>query len=79
MSFSSRPMTRAGAFGIHFIRATGIPIYQLAREQLKTAAQELEVSRHAETGAKSVLAALFASSGYTVTVEFVPIMKAETQ
>lgn len=54
-------------------------IYQLAREQLKTAAQELEVSRHAETGAKSVLAALFASSGYTVTVEFVPIMKAETQ
>ena len=37
------------------------------------------MSRHAETGAKSVLAALFASSGYTVTVEFVPIMKAETQ
>jgi hypothetical protein len=54
-------------------------IYQLAREQLKSAAQELEVRRHAESGAKAVLSALFASSGYTVRVEFVPVMSPETQ
>ena len=54
-------------------------IYQLAREQLKSAAQELEVRRHAESGAKAVLSALFASSGYTVRVEFVPVMSPEAQ
>jgi hypothetical protein len=54
-------------------------IYQLARDQLKSAAQELEVRRHAEAGAKAVLAALFASSGYSVRVEFVPVMGAATE
>ena len=54
-------------------------IYQLARDQLKSAAQELEVRRHAEAGAKAVLSALFASSGYSVRVEFVPVMGAATE
>jgi hypothetical protein len=54
-------------------------IYQLARQQLGTAAQELEVREHAETGARNVLAALFASSGYRVRVEFEPFLGTETQ
>jgi len=54
-------------------------IYQLARAQLKTAALELEVRRHAESGARAVLSALFASSGYTVRVEFLPVMSAESE
>lgn len=54
-------------------------IYQLARAQLGTASRELEVREHAETGARSVLAALFASSGYNVRVEFEPFLSSETQ
>jgi hypothetical protein len=54
-------------------------IYQLARDQLKTAAQELEVRRHAEAGAKAVLSALFSSSGYTVRVEFLPVISTESE
>jgi hypothetical protein len=49
-------------------------IYQLARERLATAAQDLDVVAHAEAGARSVLAALFSSSGYRVEVEFVPFL-----
>ncbi len=54
-------------------------IYQLAREQLRGAARELEVREHAEAGARAVLAALFASSGYKVRVEFEPFLGTETR
>ncbi len=54
-------------------------IYQLARDQLRAAARELEVREHAEAGAKAVLAALFASSGYKVRVEFEPFLGTETR
>jgi len=54
-------------------------IYQLARVQLGTASRELQVREHAETGARSVLAALFASSGYKLRVEFEPFLGTETQ
>jgi uncharacterized protein DUF4230 len=45
-------------------------IYQVARERLKSAAEELGVREHAEAGARSVLAALFAADGYKVRVSF---------
>ncbi len=45
-------------------------IYQVARERLKSAAGELGVREHAEAGARSVLAALFAAEGYEVRVSF---------
>lgn len=48
-------------------------IYQLARMRLRTAADELGVRQHAEAGARRVLAALFAPSGYQVRVDFTPI------
>jgi hypothetical protein len=44
------------------------------RERLTAAAQDLDVLAHAEAGARSVMAALFASSGYRVEVEFVPFL-----
>lgn len=47
-------------------------IYQLARARLASAARELGVQDHAHAGARSVLAALFASTGYTVDVSFAP-------
>jgi hypothetical protein len=47
-------------------------IYQLARVRLRTAADELGVRQHAEAGARHVLSALFAPSGYQVRVEFTP-------
>jgi hypothetical protein len=49
-------------------------IYLLARQRLASAARELDVVEHAEAGARNVLAALFASTGYTVEVEFVPFL-----
>jgi hypothetical protein len=47
-------------------------IYQLARVRLRTAADELGVRQHAEAGARRVLSALFAPSGYQVRVDFTP-------
>ncbi len=52
-------------------------IYQLARARLRTAADELGVRRHAEAGARQVLSALFAPSGYQVRVDFVPAPETE--
>jgi hypothetical protein len=48
-------------------------IYHLARVRLRTAADELGVRQHAEDGARHVLSALFAPSGYQVRVDFAPI------
>lgn len=45
-------------------------IYQLARARLASAAHELGVQEHAQAGARSVLSALFSSSGYAVDVTF---------
>ncbi len=45
-------------------------IYQLARARLAMAARELGVQEHAQAGARSVLSALFSSSGYEVDVRF---------
>ncbi len=50
-------------------------IYLLARDRLAEAAQDLDVVSHAEAGAKGVLTALFASSGYAVEIEFVPFLE----
>jgi len=47
-------------------------IYQLARARLASAARELGVQEHAQAGARSVLSALFASTGYEVEVTFTP-------
>jgi hypothetical protein len=52
-------------------------IYQLARARLRTAADELGVREHAEAGARQVLAALFAPSGYQVRVDFAPLSESE--
>jgi hypothetical protein len=54
-------------------------IYQLARVRLRAAAEELGVRQHAEAGARRVLSALFAPSGYQVRVDFSPISDAEQQ
>jgi hypothetical protein len=54
-------------------------IYQLARARLRTAAVELGVREHAEAGARQVLSALFAPSGYKVRVDFAPISETEQQ
>lgn len=45
-------------------------IFQLAREHLVNTARELSVLRHAEDGARRVLAGLFAAEGYEVEVRF---------
>jgi hypothetical protein len=45
-------------------------IYQLAREQLVSAAGELGVAAHAEESARRLLAALIHADGYTVDVTF---------
>ena len=47
-------------------------IYQLARDQLVTAAGELGVAAHAEESARRMLGALINAEGYTVEVKFVP-------
>ena len=52
-------------------------IYQIAREQLKRAADDLGVLEHAEAGARAVFEALFASEGYEVRVEFAPSASGE--
>ncbi len=45
-------------------------IYQLARSRLTSAANELGVQEHAQAGARNVLSALFASTGYEVDITF---------
>jgi hypothetical protein len=45
-------------------------IYQLAREQLISAAGELGVAAHAEESARRLLGALIHADGYTVDVAF---------
>jgi hypothetical protein len=45
-------------------------IYQLAREQLISAAGELGVTTHAEESARRLLGALIHAEGYTVEVTF---------
>jgi hypothetical protein len=45
-------------------------IFQLAREHLVNTARELSVLRHAEDGARNVLAGLFSAEGYEVEVRF---------
>jgi hypothetical protein len=52
-------------------------IYQLARARLTMAADELGVREHAEAGARQVLSALFAPSGYRVRVDFAPSSETE--
>jgi hypothetical protein len=52
-------------------------IYQLARARLRTAADGLGAREHAEAGARQVLSALFAPSGYRVRVEFGPTSATE--
>jgi len=47
-------------------------IYQLAREQLVSAAGELGVTRHAQESAQRLLPALIHADGYTVEVRFGP-------
>lgn len=47
-------------------------IYQLARDQLVTAAGELGVAAHAEESARRMLGALIDPEGYTVEVRFSP-------
>ena len=47
-------------------------IYQLARDQLVTAAGELGVAAHAEESARRMLGALIDAEGYTVEVKFSP-------
>lgn len=47
-------------------------IFQLARQQLALAAQDLAVVQHAEQGARQLLVALFAPEGYSVEVAFAP-------
>jgi hypothetical protein len=47
-------------------------IYQLARDQLVTAAGELGVAAHAEESARRMLGALIDAEGYTVEVRFSP-------
>jgi len=47
-------------------------IFQLAREQLASAARDLAVVQHAEQGARQLMAALFAPEGYSVDVTFEP-------
>jgi hypothetical protein len=47
-------------------------IFQLARQQLASAARDLAVVQHAEQGARQLLAGLFAPEGYTVDVAFEP-------
>jgi hypothetical protein len=54
-------------------------IYQLARARLRAAADELGIREHAETGARQVLSALFAPSGYRVRIDFAPISDTEHQ
>lgn len=54
-------------------------IYQLARVRLRAAADELEIRQHAETGARHVLSALFAPSGYQVRVDFTPASETEVR
>ena len=45
-------------------------IYQLAREQLISAAGELGVANHAEASARQLLGALIHADGYTLDVAF---------
>lgn len=52
-------------------------IYQVARQQLRHAAEDLGVREHAEAGARAVFQALFASEGYEVRVAFVPAAGSE--
>jgi hypothetical protein len=47
-------------------------IYQLARDQLVTAAGEMGVAAHAEESARRMLGALIHPEGYTVEVRFSP-------
>jgi hypothetical protein len=47
-------------------------IFQLARRQLASAAQDLAVVEHAEQGARQLLVGLFAPEGYSVEVAFEP-------
>lgn len=48
-------------------------IYQLARDQLISAAGEIGVTAHAEESARRLLAALIPEDGYTVDVSFAPM------
>jgi hypothetical protein len=47
-------------------------IIRLARAQLGKSAYEMKVLEHAEESAKTLLASLFSTDGYTARVEFVP-------
>jgi hypothetical protein len=57
-------------------------IYQLAREQLISAAGELGVATHAQESARRLLGALIHADGYTVDVAFSatpPVVKQPTE
>src|SRR5688572_4481606 len=55
-----------------FLPADRDTIYQLAREQLISAAGELGVAAHAEESARRLLVALIPADDYTVEVTFAP-------
>lgn len=49
-------------------------IFGLARDQLRAAANDMQVVAHAEQSARTLFTALFASDGYRVDVVFTPVL-----
>jgi hypothetical protein len=62
-----------------FLPADRDTIYQLAREQLISAAGELGVAAHAEESARRLLAAMIPADDYTVEVTFAPAPRSTAQ